>query len=621
MYSLFKNELLTYKNSSIIIAAVHFVILFHAYSTNHWPDFFAVGGVIVLYAVAAYMFGVKQIKTYLGKGLWVYLLNMPLSRLKIFAAITSAAVAGMFVVCVIPWLLALLAASWLPYVHVEKITYIRPVYFFLYMLLGYFAALFSILSAHRGVQWFASVLLIPLCAIGISQSSANVLWLLLAALVLYIYIAYQAFKPDTAAPYRGPTRIIVVTLAIQIGLFSAAVILGNGLTEMFRDRNPVYPEESYEYFAANSNKSGGLIKLALSYLPEEQRHQWRDKLDQRTLFNYRGGRAKMKNLEPREGAVPFESQIKFRIRDNNTHWVYSRDERLFYGVNQDTGEQIGWLGPDAMYEGDLRTISDADRFGKSLTMKNKNGRFIVTRNKVYIVGAEEGVIELRYTLRDDEIMQYLAAGKNGVQLFSSKRLYLFDQNFIRSSDTLTPVYMQNFSVWNSQSVRKAHIMVKEDGVFAAYLFKEGSGSKGAEVVLQFHPRNGEMQELLRQPLPQIQRNEFVNKLRAGAFVSPAYTVSMALAFCFSDLKKRSCSFDRDIANLAFVMSSDILMIVMLVASAGIIYLRAQNSSLSRGDRVVWVCMGFVGGLAAVACAFFMVKKLPPNPSLAKGLTV
>ncbi|MES2605294.1 MAG: hypothetical protein V4603_10165, partial [Pseudomonadota bacterium] len=241
------------------------------------------------------------------------------------------------------------------------------------------------------------------------------------------WLAGSAFKPNLSQAPTQPWRLLLSEVAVQYGGLWLLLIALSGLNtahEKLTDTDPfLHPAAGSDY--------------QLRQLPAPEVIQYAMQHSTHPDAAFLGQQAAL-------GATfdlpaPFDASYSLRYQSSHpanklrlidptteTHWIFSHQHMLYQGVDGDSNDVVGWLGPDGFHN---EATPPPTRF--SSVPLSGDGNFITEANKLYHIDWELQRLDLLYQAATEKFIDTPIVGDNVSTLMSETRLFIF-----RTSDLL-----------------------------------------------------------------------------------------------------------------------------------------------------------------------------------------
>lgn len=380
-----------------------------------------------LYGAFGLLFAVLQIKLYKTDGQWIYLLNRPLSRQRVFLNLLGAALLCFTVVLVLPWLLITIAMDHWAAVTVDGRYYLQLLYFFGLSVSSYLVGYFLVLSQSR---WSAVVLILPILTLMSINLGGRVFILQAMVIGLLLPMVLAVFKINIQQPPQGHTRVWVLALVIQwcaFMFFQALISLVYLSVEEFQQpislnthEQPITHPHVFSQVAYLDSKDK--IMAGLSDLPADSFEDWRINTTLNEAFRIR----KRVWFHPSRHQLQLMDERPLQLNDerNKIQWQFSHDAMLFIGHHVETLSEVGYLGP-AKVASSASEFSSAERF-KSVPWIT--GHQFIVDNQLFQYDPVTLSIHLVFTAPLNEYLLNGMRRQGSISsLVSTQQLHIFDE--------------------------------------------------------------------------------------------------------------------------------------------------------------------------------------------------
>lgn len=426
MYNLFKIEFLKYRNYALIGAAVHVAILAFVIvangnlHTNPGYNFW-----LLACMVASMLFGIAQMNSHKRHNQWIHLLQRPLAPWKIGMALLAAGCLHLLIALVLPFVLyesvqAANATAFVESRHFLVLGQIIPA-----ILVFYVYAAFSALYAH-GLRYLGLVLAV--IAI-VNIPGIRVELVLVGTAVIAGYCFHYWFKPDLETGASSPLFIVLSELPLHFGCFWLVMMFQSMVTQvgwsMFQT-GPYYDQTHDTAASLRSFRPDKETLLAgLREMPLEEANFYRQQIQ---LGEVQRARSPQPGAYPQRNQRPSLDESLSLTEPNTNHlWNFMHGEMLFKGVDANTGELIGWLGPDGF-------AHDPEEIGRRFAAVPwvEQNRFVLDARSIRQIDWENRRIREKFSLDQlpdttpGEFFKIsLGIFENFATLLSNTHLYIF----------------------------------------------------------------------------------------------------------------------------------------------------------------------------------------------------
>ena len=570
---------------------------------------------LAIAAVTAAAFGLYQIGSLKKPGTWAFLIHRPMAPWKVFAALVGAGCIWLAGVVALPTGLSVLHADAFTRDLVDGRHYGLP-----FMLLGatwffYAVALLTRLSPSRSAV--LAVALMPFFA----TDRATGWWAgaaLIVMLAIVLALAAAHFKADLERPSRsriaraGLTAVVTYGFAVTllwltlVGYSLGVAFKEHGITGPAKHSwNDYFPADSIDgasYRNAQELLEAGFARLetesAQALVPQIALAETATLIPWTSRFPRR--HEPMYNHEP---ATLWDGTEQVR-------WTFSHREMLFRGVQKQTEDEVGWLGPEGFMD-----AADEPRF-TSVPMTSapsfglKSGFFFTPDALMQVDFVTRRVTE-RFRMPYGEMPSFGPVKLGSTQLLLTDRaLYAFDgrgwaQRFA-ASEPVARVELPA-RIGRLHSIQAAELL---DGLLLSMIFDDAAGQGDAEAFqwLAEVSLDGEVQAVGNLPLSQAVPDEI--RFR-GATQSPIH-------FVFDNLMSGAITSRPDHwrqgDGFGFHLTARAWrwMVICSVTAAILAWITASRRRLDGKTRLGWVLWCLISGPAGWLAMLFLTER-PPVP--------
>ena len=343
MKELFINELRRFRNTTLIAAAVHLVLLLlvtQLYNVLQLPiEMYMV--MLAFYMLAGAGLGLYQFGSYRQPSRWIWLMHRPVPQVRIFAALAAAV--GVMIACSIglPALLLIAANDIFSARVVDMRHYLLVPHIMLFVAMAWMCGAYIMLS--RSKTAFVLVI-VPLWMLLHGGAGHVMLLPALLCLALLAYVVFTAVKPNRVAPPATIGSLLTVSLPLHLGFYFAMIWMGSlgfqygqmlfGVHPLNMDIDP--PGGFVEATRIESRK---LILLGLASSRDPRAEHWRRQVA----------------LSQDSSNSPFDLRYPVRhalanIQDNSfvadgIRWSFSHDSMRYEGLALRNGKPVPSFGP------------------------------------------------------------------------------------------------------------------------------------------------------------------------------------------------------------------------------------------------------------------------------------
>ncbi len=428
MKALFKNEWLRIYKLAWILAAINLMLLL--VMVNLGLIFSTVIGfkisVIVLYGFVGFLLAVIQIKLYKVPGNWIYFLHRPLSEQQVFLALFAAATLFLIIGLVLPYALITVSLEYFSQQIIDWRHYHQLLYVLGVAITCYLTGCFIMLSSSR---WVVVVVIFPILMVMSLNLGGHVFVLQAWAIVLLLPMVFMVFKINL---YQTPTDkalMIIVALVIQWCGFMAVSAVVNlaeltaaeislSSSQKINLEIGVYPEDFRQIAALDSEQK---ILASLSGLKNQAFKNYQVSMSLGEAFRIR----KRVWFHPTEQQIQMmdERALVLQDLDSKQRWTFSHDHMLFVGIDTETLEPIGFMGPQFTSE-DLTAFNNKTRFGAIPWI---NGKQFIAGNQLYKFEPDLKSVVKTFSAQPEELLLNTPQQQGAITtLISNQKLYVFD---------------------------------------------------------------------------------------------------------------------------------------------------------------------------------------------------
>ena len=343
MKDLFKAELLRFRIWAIVAAVVHVVVLgfmSRLMDLAQQPvTFYQVMGMV--YAVIGALLGLYQMGSYRRPSHWLHLLHRPLHRLRIAAALCGAGAVLLLVVVASPIVLVAGYQDILTARVVDQRHWLIPLAALLIAWCGYLAGGYAMLTNRR---YAAAVVMLPTLFLFAQASGPAMLAVQGVVLLFLVVLVAVAFKPDLAAPPRGPAAVVITALPVQVGAYFLLWMLGIGfeLAWTAAGTHPLNVPEAPKggYIATNRAEPRDRLLAGIADSGHPEAALWREQIalsEVTVVFP-------MRELPRRNQLTNLRQPLQFSDPERPIRWTFSHDRMRFVGQGSLDGAAKGELG-------------------------------------------------------------------------------------------------------------------------------------------------------------------------------------------------------------------------------------------------------------------------------------
>lgn len=378
MKELFLSECLRFRTLALIACAVHLVLLqLAARMANPLQQDWRVQSLfLAVGALAGLAFAVVQFSGYRQPSRWVWLMHRPLTRGRIFGALSLASLALLVFVITLPALLVLAGLDYYTGRTVDTRHYLIPLHLLLAGFTAWFGGAYLMLCGRRAAF---VVLFVPIVLVGHLASGIALLAPALIGLASMAALAYTSFKPDRTAPPAGPGQA-VAAIPLVLGFYCLMLWGGSFGFQYGQMLFGVHPLNRAAPPAGGFTElvradGGENLRRALAASSDPRAAHWR-----RQLVLLDVGKVQPEGRQhPVRGQIANLDRTQWGDGQRNIVWTFNHDRMLFEGRDMRTDAARGWFGLGGMDE--LRPFD---------SVPVMPGKFLVTRQGLLQFDADTG---------------------------------------------------------------------------------------------------------------------------------------------------------------------------------------------------------------------------------------
>ena len=625
MFDLFKSEYQRYQLFAWGICLLQLVLwsTFSKFFSVVEPQselhlFIILGGVAV-----GVLFGLVSVSLHRRKNHWIYLMHRPLSKGRIYFALSLAGALLLFIAFILPFLVNVLIADVTTQQVVEARHYTNVVHAFLVMLCGYTLGQFIALANNK----LAIGVLFSLTYLILRRQESVLYFLLLDSMFLLFsgYLAYASFRVNLAAEQTSKRFIAIAVLFIQpvavVGLISLKAFYYHiplSLTSQQYDfAKPLHELETQGQFDYELLRKHTDLEV-MQWLARDIEQPLGDTIQRQLKLAKTNtlSRAHFYKPQPKHGFYLHTRHSQFALETDTTKWVFSHSDMLFVGIDRQTGERVGFLGRTGFVD-QASQLTESNKFADVAVAIQTNTHYVQTKNKLYQVDFENKRIDLKFALTGSE--EHFTSTPvpmfDVIFMSSNQRVYLFNKvKFVDSLGGLAPIKRVSLDFAHPVSpefvmaeVMDGYVLMMHDGnLFAAlkagaqliYLPHEGDNITlvSKEVQLSALPDWLHQQKLMFSPLVLNIVDNFVHS---------------TLMFNSEPSKGEGFIWQRPI-DLSFAF----LIIFGCLLSVAAIFFLGKKAQLDNKTHKFWLLIALVTGPTALI-AFLILMPWPKLQGLIK----
>jgi hypothetical protein len=343
MKELFINELRRFRNTALIAAGVHLVLLLlinQLYNVLQVPhEMYMV--MLCLYMIAGAGLGLYQFGSYRQPSRWIWLMHRPIAHHKVFAALAAAVAVVIMVSIGLPALTIVGANDIFSHRVVDMRHYLLVLHVMLFVAMAWVCGSYIMLARSRTAF---VLIIVPLWMLLHGASGFVMLAPALLCLGLLGYVVYKAVKPNRTAPPATPGSLLAVSLPLHLGFYFAMFWAGSlgfqygqmlvGVHPLNRDVDPVGG-----FTEASRAETPKLMELGLAASKDPRAEHLRRQValsegTSNSPFNPR--RHLVRHALANVSDMSFATQGK--------RWTFSHDSMRYEAVDLRTGKPAGTLG-------------------------------------------------------------------------------------------------------------------------------------------------------------------------------------------------------------------------------------------------------------------------------------
>ena len=593
MGDLFKAELLRFRAWAIAYALVHVAVLgflTRVVDLAQQPLFTyqIFGGA---YALSGLLLGAYQIGSYRRPNAWLNLLHRPVAQWRLAAALVLAAATLLFVGVLLPMLVT---AAWQEAMTARVLDarhLLLALSGWLLALCGYLTGAYALLANRRhAVAGF--VFLAGLCLGAASGAGAIVVQLL--ALAWLGAMVRVSFKPDLAAPPRGPVALAVVALPLMMAMWFALRLLGFGyevawLMQGSHPNNLPVPIPGSAKEADNA-KGPELMALGLKASRDPDAALWREQAAISDVYT----------LGPSLDALPARDQLtnvapmEFDDDLRRTRWVFSHDDMRFHGYTLAGQRAAGVLGVDGSRpfpEPPLPLPQD----------------LLASRGALYQFDQENDRILPRARVPNGERIVGLGDAGERIALLTQRALYLYDARDLKTSDGPLQPRLRVPLPAPVGKLSRVDLMELVDGALVSFTFTRNvyRGEALPEQVIVRADESGGTTRVARRVLPSGYGDVFLHR---NWYASPLlFAVQQRVARLFAGYQPEFDVAPMPRPRVAVAIAGVLMALSMLLAAW-----RTRRIAVTPAARVAWIVVCALVGIPALLALWLLY---PPRERL------
>jgi hypothetical protein len=344
MKELFINELRRFRNTALIAAGVHLVLLLlinQLYNVLQMPvEMYMV--MLALYMLAGAGLGLYQFGSYRQPSRWIWLMHRPVPHSRIFVALTAAVATLVLLAIGLPALLIVAANDIFTARVVDMRHYLLVPHAMLFVTMAWMCGAYIMLSRSRTA--FVLVI-VPLWMLLHGASAFAMLAPTLLCVALLGYVVFKAVKPNRLAPPDAVASLLTVSLPLQLGFYFALLWAGSLCFQYGQMLAGVHPlnmdiDPPGGFVEASRAETPKLVELGLAASKDPRAEQWRRQVA----------------LSTGTSNSPVGSPVHYQVRHalanlqansfdaNGARYSFSHDSMLYEGADLRSGKPRGSLG-------------------------------------------------------------------------------------------------------------------------------------------------------------------------------------------------------------------------------------------------------------------------------------
>ena len=492
MRDLFFSECRRFRNAALMFAAVHLVLqlfvnrLFDFLQLRYEPHMIA----LAVYMLAALAFAMVQFGTYRQSSRWLWLLHRPMERLAIFGAIAAASSALIVFAVGLPALLTVLCTDWLSTRVVDARHYLLVLELVLLAISAWLAGSYVILSERRSA---IVILLLPLLLMGHLASGYVMLVPSVLCLALLVWITYQTFKPDRAAPPSG-AALVATALPLQIGFYFAMIWIVSVMYQNVQMLAGVHPlnrplAPAGGYTESTRSEGPALFLRGLAASNDPQAAQWRRQVVLTEIANFQWSTAQY----PVRHQLSNLASLGFTDTAQKIEWTFSHDAMLFKGRDMYTLQERGMLG--------AKGSGDSTPFAAVPLLADEN--YLMLPQELLVRDTDSGAMHSLLKLRAPETLARVPMEVGDLwYVITNQRLIAFAKP---APATAAPMLQERYSIALPEafsSLDRIDVATLLDGAMVSFSAGRGmnGGAGAAHQVIMLVDAAGKSREVARRQL-------------------------------------------------------------------------------------------------------------------------
>ncbi|NQZ09349.1 MAG: hypothetical protein HRT35_19505 [Algicola sp.] len=510
MFHLFKSEFKRYHKAAwlVFIAQMMVWAMIGKISPILAPASQKLMYFIITTGVGGFAFALLSMGLNTRKSHWAYLLHRPLAVHKIHLALTGASLLLLFIGLVLPFTVVLVFLDIFTDNVVDLRHYLYCVHLFGLAAVAYFCGCFAVLTPSKAA--YLAIWPVTYLMMGAHRPAGIDLLIDAIFVAISFYAVRLAFKPNLSVKSLKKRAIVVSSLILQ-----PAIVLVMVAAQALYFHLPLSVFSAHPRLDTSQDSLQNFAKLEdqQQYTRLLKHTNFKDKASLQRQVTL----GKFKSVIKSTAAVPNPNDIKgqlfmkdrsFFIPDvhNKQNWLFSHDQMLFVGRDQQSGKVSGLLGVSGFTENP--NFVKPEPFQAVPVMAGN--QFISVKNQLFRIDFEQQKLILLHTLTVDEY--YITPANmmfDTVVMASNQTVYLFDAiDFMATDIPLNAKHTIKHPIDAALSLNISMTEVK-NGYLLRYTSPHYLGFNQPGASLGFIPHEGQAKYLAKTAFTERQLPAFI----------------------------------------------------------------------------------------------------------------